>query len=97
MSGAPGAMVFFRYQVAGGFPNWPIGSYSPMVSRPSPFQSPATGFHPTAPYANGATSGAPGLLVFFTYQVAVDGLNTPMVSFRSPSQSPTTGTHPAPP
>ena len=36
------------------------GSYSPIVSVPSPFQSPAIGFHPApaGPYANTRSAGA---------------------------------------
>jgi hypothetical protein len=42
-------------------------------------------------------SGAPGVFVFFRYQVAVFGSNMPMVVVPLASQSPTSGTQlPAP-
>src|SRR5215207_4079612 len=103
MSGAPGPLLFFKYQVAGAWPNCPAGSKTPTVSLPSPSQSPATGTQPAAPKAKGATSGAPETLVFFRYQVAgawpncPAGSKTPTVSLPSPSQSPATGTQPAAP
>src|SRR6266545_3906155 len=71
MSGVPGPLVFFRYQVS------VMESTTPMVVTPSPFQSPATGTHPGAPYANGAMSGAPGVVLVCRYHVPVVGSNTP--------------------
>ena len=47
--GWPWWLSFLRYQVAGGWPNWPIGSNTPMVVLPSPSQSPMTGAQPGAP------------------------------------------------
>src|SRR5262249_34365666 len=52
---------------------------------------------PARPWANGGTSGAPGALLSFRYQVAVAGSNTPGVTVPSPSQSPTAGSQPAAP
>src|SRR5262245_36341385 len=66
-------MVFFRYQVA------VAGSKTPMVSTPSPSQSPASGIQPGPPKANGAMLGAPGELLSRRYQVAVSGSKTPTV------------------
>src|SRR5262245_54744682 len=97
MSGAPGPLRLRRYQVAGGCPNWPVGSKAPMVSTPSPSQSPTTGTQPGAPDWKGAISGAPGPLLFFRYQVAVAGSKAPMVSRPSPSQSPTSAIQPGAP
>src|SRR5262245_14974652 len=98
MLGAPGLFWFLRYQVAGGLPNWPIGSKAPTVVTPSPFQSPTAGIQPAAPYANGVMSGAPGLLLLRSNQVStpvvVLGRATPMVVMPSPFQSPTTGRSP---
>src|SRR4051812_12001747 len=91
MSGAPGPLVFFRYQVA------VAGSNAPMVVTPSPSQSPTTGSQPAAPKRKGAMSGAPGPLVFFRYQVAVAGSNAPRVAVPSPSQSPNRATQPGAP
>ncbi len=97
MSAVPGLLLLRRYQVAAGWPNRARGSKTPIVSMPSPFQSPTTGMSPGAPYWNGGMSGAPGLLLFFRYQVIVDGSTTPMVSTPSPFQSPTTLIQPGPP
>jgi hypothetical protein len=43
MSGAPGPLLFFRYQVM------VAGSTTPMVTVPLPPQSPTTGIQPGAP------------------------------------------------
>ncbi len=44
-----------------------------MVSRPSPFQSPASGVALDGPYVK-TMSAPPGLFVFFRKNAAVDGL-----------------------
>src|SRR3954466_196841 len=49
-----------------------------------------TGFQPSPPYWNGASSGPPGLLLSRRYQVVVPGSITPTVVTPSPSQSPVT-------
>src|SRR5436309_2801030 len=67
MSGAPAELLFLRYQVL------VLGSTTPMVVLPSPFQSPTTGSQPGPPYWNCPASGAPGVLLLRTYQVAVPG------------------------
>src|SRR5262245_58609349 len=73
MSGAPGPMVFLRYQVA------VAGSKTPIPSAPSPSQSPTSAIQPGAPKANGAVLGAPGELLSRRYQVPVSGSKTPTV------------------
>src|SRR5262249_24114612 len=70
MSGAPGVLEFLRYQVA---VDW---SKTPRVAVPLPSQSPATGIQLCPPYANGATSGAPGPGLWCRYHAAVFGWNT---------------------
>ena len=62
---------------------------TPMVSMPSPFQSPTTGVSPAAAVGEGDVGGAGAVGVA---QVASDAAaQTPMVSMPSPFQSPTTG------
>src|SRR5205823_5853282 len=90
MSGAPEALLLRRYQTRSRELVDPVGSTTPTVSTPSPFQSPTTGSQPTAPYWK-TMSAAPGVLLLRRYQVPVDGSKAPIVSMPSPFQSPTTG------
>src|ERR1700751_4647139 len=74
-----------------------VGSTTPTVVVPSPFQSPTTGIQPGAPYWNGGMAGAPGPSPAPRYQVAVDGSKTPTLLVPSPNQSPVTGMPPGGP
>src|SRR4051794_37588426 len=74
MSGAPAELLLRRYQVI------ELGSTTPMVVTPSPFQSPTTGIQLGSPYTKGAKSGAPAELVLRRYQVPVPGSKTPGVA-----------------
>src|SRR5436189_148002 len=58
-SGAPGALLFFRSQVA------VLGRHTPMVVTPSPSQSPTTGIELGLPNWNGARAAPPGVLRSF--------------------------------
>src|SRR5207244_1231748 len=66
-------------------------SYTPIASRPSPFQSPTTGKLPFFPKTNTPAFGAPAEAPYRSDHAAVYGLNVPMSSWPSPFQSPTTG------
>jgi len=54
-----------------------FGSKTPMVFRPSPFQSPSTGIQWAEPYWIGVTVGGPAVKLVRKYHVAVLGSNTP--------------------
>src|SRR5436305_944642 len=91
MSGPPEPFALRKYQVI------VVGSTTPIVVVPSPFQSPVTGIHPGAPNVNGATSGPPEPFALRKYQVIMAGSTTPIVVVPSPFQSPVTGARaPAP-
>ena len=79
--------VFFRKNI-------PVaGLYKPMVSLPSPFQSPTSGMSPLLAGPNTkVVSAKPPASLLLRKNIEVVGLYKPMVSVPSPFQSPVSGT-----
>src|SRR6266705_1814918 len=73
------------------------GRYTPIVSIPSPFQSPANGTSPAMPKKKLRSAAGEELLtlgLLVKSHCPVEGRKTPGVSMPSPFQSPTTARSP---